>query len=285
MFSRIVLVCVAATCAAVAAGCGAGEEAPTGGTDVVAAFYPLAYAAEQVGGPDAAVTNLTPSGAEPHDIELSPRDVERIQRADLVLYVGTGFMPQVEAAVAGRGNGLDVLEEVETLEGDAGVDPHVWLDPLRYASVAERIARELGDPSAGRRLAARLAQLDEDFRAGLSRCERREVVTSHAAFAYLAHAYRLEQVALAGLAPEAEPSARALESLVADVRRLGATTVFVEPLVSPVVAETVAREAGVGTAVLDPLEGLDDEQLGRGADYFSVMRANLRALREALGCS
>jgi zinc transport system substrate-binding protein len=285
VFSRTVLVCIAAALAGVAAGCGSSDATAPARTQVVAAFYPLAYAAEQVAGRAVDVTNLTPSGAEPHDIELSPRDVERIDGADVVLYVGSGFMPQVEDAVARPGNGLDVLTEVETVSGPSGVDPHVWLDPLRYAAVVRRIAGELGDPAAGARLSARLEQLDRDFRTGLSRCRRSEIVTSHAAFGYLAEAYGLEQVALAGLTPEAEPSARALASLVDDVRRLGATTVFVEPLVSPTVAETVAREAGVKVAPLDPIEGIGEGELGRGADYFSVMRGNLRALRDALGCA
>ena len=160
MFSRTVLVCIGATLAGVAAGCGSSDATAPARTQVVAAFYPLAYAAEQVAGRAVDVTNLTPSGAEPHDIELSPRDVERIDDADVVLYVGSGFMPQVEDAVARLGNGLDVLTEVETISGPSGVDPHVWLDPLRYASVVRRIAGELGDPAAGARLSARLELLE-----------------------------------------------------------------------------------------------------------------------------
>jgi zinc transport system substrate-binding protein len=132
---------------------------------------------------------------------------------------------------------------------------------------------------------ARLEALDRDLARGLGECERREIVTSHAAFAYLADRYDLEQVPLAGVTPESEPDAREIERLVDEVRRTGATTVFFEPLVSPRLAETVAREAGVRTAVLDPLEGLTPEQEDAGADYFSVMRENLAALRAALGCT
>lgn len=281
MFSRIVLVCLLAGCA-IAAGCG-GEEG-AGGPDVVAAFYPLAYAAEQIGGHGVAVANLTPAGAEPHDIELSPRDVQRVQAADRVLYVGGGFMPQLEDALQGRSNGVDVLDEVETIPGPGGVDPHVWLDPLRFAAVARRVATELGAPAQAERFVSRLVELDGDLRAGLAECARREIVTTHAAFGYLADRYGLRQVALAGLAPEAEPPAREIERLADEVRTSGATTVFVEPLASTAVAETVAREAGVTTARLDPLEGLAGDALARGADYFSVMRSNLRALREALAC-
>jgi zinc transport system substrate-binding protein len=129
-----------------------------------------------------------------------------------------------------------------------------------------------------------LKQLDAQFRTGLRACARREIVTSHAAFGYLAERYGLEQIALPGLSPEAEPSPRELERVIGEVREHGATTVFFETLVSPRLAETVARETGARTAVLNPLEGLTEEELERGEDYFSVMRANLAALRKALGC-
>ena len=265
--------------AIVAAGCGGGGDADGGGDEVVAAFYPLAFLAEQIA-PDADVRNLTPPGAEPHDLELSPRDVADLRAARRVLYLGDGFMPSLEDAVAGRSNAVDLLDGVPRLDDD----PHVWLDPGRYATLARRVAAAFGDPAAADPLVARLERLDRDFRDGLARCERREIVTSHAAFGYLAAAYGLEQVALTGLSPEAEPSPRRLEELVERIRRERATTVFFETLVSPKLAETVAREAGARTAVLDPLEGLSDADAARGDDYFTVMRRNLAALRAALGC-
>ncbi len=285
----MVLVCASVT--ALAAGCGGAGDSERGAqTAVAAAFYPLAYAAEHVGGADVEVTNVTSAGAEPHDVELSARDVERIRGADAVVYLGGGFQPAVEEAVEDAdGDVLDVLSVVRPLgggdEGDAGArDPHVWLDPLRYADIAGALGVLLGRPGAAQRLARRLQALDADFRDGLARCERRELVTSHAAFAYLADRYGLHQVPITGLSPEAEPTPRELERIVAAVREVEATTVFVETLVSPRLAETVAREAGVRTAELDPVEGLTDEQREAGADYFSLMRANLRALRLGLGC-
>lgn len=269
------------------AGCGASGNVADGKT-VVAAFYPLAWAAEQVAGNSVDVVNLTPPGAEPHDIELSPRDIEAVDGAHVVLYLGDGFMPALEDAVKGHDNGVDLLagERLRTSAGDreSGVDPHVWLDPLRYAQIVEKIGAALGRPARARRLATRLDHLDAEYRSGLAHCTRREIVTSHAAFGYLAHAYGLEQVALLGLSPEAEPSPRALEGLVDEVEKLGVSTVFFEKLVSPKLAQTVAREAGVDTAVLDPIEGLDKDEVAAGDDYFTLMRRNLVALREALGC-
>lgn len=263
------------------AGCGGNASAGDGREDVVAGFYPLAFAAEEIGGRDVDVTNLTPAGSEPHDIELSVRDVEHVLDADLVLYLGHGFQPALEeAAGETHGKAVDLLEGLD-VEDD---DPHVWLDPVRYARMVETIGRALGKEAPGRALAARVRALDAEYRSGLASCERRELVTSHAAFGYLAERYGLEQISVTGLSPEAEASPRDLERVADLVRERGVTTVFVEPLVSPDLGETVARETGATTAVLDPLEGLTEDELADGDDYFSVMRANLAAIREALGC-
>lgn len=257
----------------------------------MAAFYPVAYAAQEIGGASVAVRNLTPAGAEPHDLELKPSDVVSIQRADLVLYLGEGFQPAVEKAVAAtHAHAVDLLTGLELRrgkdeQGNPALDPHVWLDPVRYAQMAARIGRAFGRPQPTAAYVARLRALDARYRAGLARCTRRTIVTSHAAFGYLAGRYGLTQLALEGMSPEAEPSPKALAKLIADVRRSHATTVFFETLVSPKLAETVARDAHVKTAVLDPIEGLTPDAVKRGATYFTVMRANLAALRRALGCT
>jgi len=289
MLSRIVLFSVGfIAVGGLLAGCGGSSGSDSGAGKVVAAFYPLAYAAEQITGNSVVVRNLTPAGAEPHDLELTAGDVRDIDGAKLVLYLGNGFMPGLETAVQERsGPSLDLLagETLRPEAGDGGAsDPHIWLDPVLYAAMARSIGAALGDDAAGGRLARRLDRLDAEFRRGLARCQRRQIVTSHAAFGYLAERYGLKQIPLEGLAPEAEPSARDIARLVDVVRNSGATTVFFETLISPKLAQTVAREAGGETAVLNPLEGLTDDEIAAGADYFSVMRANLGALQKALGC-
>jgi zinc transport system substrate-binding protein len=258
-------------------------------SDVVAAFYPLAFAAQTVGGPGLHVRNLTPAGAEPHDIELTPKDVAAVQKARLVIYVSHDFQPAVEEAVQqAHGVRLDAVQGLSLARGvgdESGkADPHVWLDPILYARIVRRIGAALGRPRAAGRLVDRLDALDREYRRGLRDCAQRTFVTSHAAFGYLAARYGLHQVAITGLDPEAEPSARRLASLAALVRRLGTNTVFFERLVSPKLAETVAREAGAHTAVLDPIEGLTHSESEHGASYLSLMRQNLLALRTALRC-
>lgn len=255
---------------------------------MVAAFYPLAYAAERIGGPSFHVENLTPPGAEPHDLELTPREVGRIVNASVVLYLSHGFQPAVSKAVEqARGRKVDVLAGLplhRNLGGEAGLtaDPHVWLDPLLFARIGTKIGAALHRPSSA--FVADMRRLDQAYRNGLRDCKRREIVTSHAAFGYLAARYGLEQVAITGLAPESEPSPQQLAHVVEVVRRTHATTVFFETLVSPRLAETVAREVGARTAVLDPIEGLTPDEQKRGDDYLTVMRRNLVALRKALAC-
>lgn len=281
--------------ALILSGCGSGSA--DSGEAVIAGFYPLAYAAERIGGSELDVSNLTPPGVEPHDLELSGSDVRAVADARLVLYLGSDFQPALERAVESTGaTALDLLTDAGLTEGAGqnhadehegggeGRDPHVWLDPLRYAAIVEQVADALGSRDAAQPLTAELQALHEELDSGLRHCERRVIVTSHAAFGYLAERYDLEQVAITGLSPETEPTPGELRDVVQEVQAHEATTIFFETLVSPRLAETVAREVGATTAVLNPLEGLTEQQADDGEDYFSVMRANLAALREALSC-
>ena len=278
-----------------------GSSASEPDVSIAASFYPLAYAAEQVGGACVQVTNLTPPGTEPHDLELTPDDVESIATADLVVYLGGGFQPAVQDAIdEAQGATLDLLAEVDTAsappeEADErlAVDPHVWLDPGLFATAIPPLvdAMESAAPDAacdfranGAALIEELDGLDAEFVAGLADCEGTTLVTSHAAFGYLAAAYGLTQAAISGLAPDTEPSPDRIADLVDLVHRDGVTTVFSEALVSPEVAQTLADEAGVQVEVLDTLEGLTPDEEDAGQDYGSVMRRNLETLRGGLDC-
>jgi len=292
---------MAAVLVASGAACGgAGSDSADGRPQVVASFYPLFEAAQRVGGDLVQVRNLTPAGSEPHDLELSSRQVDRIEDATVVLFLGRGFQPALEKATErAKGLKVDVLGDGSALRpAPAGddrleVDPHVWLDPAEFKAIVGRVATALSDADPANRAAyeanagayvRELDDLDASFTAGLATCARRTVVTSHAAFGYLTARYGLSQAAIAGLEPESEPSPQRLADLTAKVRADGTTTVFYETLVSPKVAESLAREAGVRTAVLDPLEGLSQDDAEAGRTYVSAMRENLAAIRLALGC-
>jgi zinc transport system substrate-binding protein len=285
-------------------GCGTDNSsaASSGKVDVVAAFYPFAFVAQQVGGDGVTVDNLTKPGAEPHDLELTPRQVLAISEADLAIYL-KGFQPSVDEAI--QQNKPAHTLEVSTVvpltrpappEEDAkdqnrahlSGDPHIWLDPTKLATVARALGDQLAavDPAhaadfraKAAALVTRLDGLDADLRAGLRNCRQKEFVTSHAAFGYFAERYGLEQIAIAGLSPEAEPAPARIQQIQREVEERGITTIFFETLVSPDLADTIARDTGATTAVLDPIEGIKDPSRD---DYFSVMRANLGALRKAL---
>jgi zinc transport system substrate-binding protein len=288
-------------------GCGGDSAGADGKLSVVTAFYPLQFVSERVGGDAVAVSTLTKPGAEPHDVELTARQVGEIADAGVIVYLG-GFQPAVDDAVKQNGGdrAFDATTAVEMItaqeaddhaaeagapaEEHGGTDPHVWLDPTRLASIADRVAERLGraDPAHAADYTARaaalhteLTALDGEYRAGLADCARRELVTSHTAFGYLANRYELTQIGITGIDPETEPSPQRLADVAAEAREHGTTTIFFETLVSPKVAETIAKEVGAQTAVLDPIEGLTDDS----ADYFSVMRANLTALKLGLECS
>ena len=305
------LLAIGVAVAAVLAGCGS-EDAGSSGSGalpVAASFYPLQWATQQIGGDLVDVTSLTPPGAEPHDLELTPKQVAGLADADLVVYA-QGFQPAVDEAVAqvAPDAGFDVAPvadltiaatgEVHDHAGDehadedpATMDPHFWLDPVRFADVARAIGDRLAatDPAhaaeyaAGtERLTGELAALDEEFASGLADCAQTTLVTSHTAFAYLAQRYGLEQVGIAGVNPDVEPDAAALKRISDLVEEEGVTTIYTETLASPALAETVARETGATTAVLDPLGGLTDT--AAGSDYLEVMRSNLATLEEGQQC-
>jgi zinc transport system substrate-binding protein len=294
----------AAVATALLAACGSDASGAADGTPrLVASFYPLQFVTQRIAGDRAEVRSLTPPGAEPHDLELTPKDVGAVAGADLVVYL-KGFQPSVDEAVAGEAAdaGVDVAPAAaldrraeaadgEDPEGVGGRDPHFWLDPTRLAAVAGLVADQLAavDPDAAATyranagaLQADLAALDGEYRTGLATCTNKDLVTSHQAFGYLAARYGLTQVGITGISPDAEPQPDDLARVTDFVRRNQVRTIYSEALVSPAIARTVAGETGVRTAVLDPVEGLTTDS--EGEDYLAVMRSNLAHLREGQPC-
>ncbi|MFL6027609.1 MAG: metal ABC transporter substrate-binding protein [Friedmanniella sp.] len=305
------------------AGCG-GAGTATGSSakqpgqlSIVTAFYPFAFVAERVAGSHALVTTLTQPGAEPHDVELTPRQVGSLSVADLVVYE-RGFQPAVDQAVdqSGASAVLDTatvvpLEPLGTTpdphedghghghehghddgHDDGALDPHIWLDPTNLARIATDLAGRLsamdGEHAADYRAnAARLGRdlggLDAEFRRGLAHCSRTEFITTHAAFGYLARRYALTQVGITGLNPDTEPSPSRIAQIQREATSRGVTTIFTETLISPAIARSIAGDLGLVTDVLDPVEGITSAS--RGQDYLAVMRSNLSALEKANGCS
>ncbi|MGP2437047.1 zinc ABC transporter substrate-binding protein [Streptomyces sp. JW3] len=277
--------------------------------DVVASFYPMQYLAEQIGGDHVNVTTLTEPGQEPHDLELSTKQTAELGEADAVLYLKS-LQPAVDEAVAQSGvktkidaASLTKLEDHGDVEHEHGdeesgseeeeestLDPHVWLDPVKYAEVAKGVATafEKADPDHATdykknvaTLTTKLDGLNTAYENGLKTTDTKVFFTNHAAFGYLAERYGLTQEAIAGLDPESEPSPARIKELQEEAKADGVTTVFYETLVSDKTAKTLAKDANLKTDVLDPLEGITKKS--EGEDYIEVMQSNLEALKTALG--
>jgi len=277
---------------------------------VVTSFYPVWFLASEIGGEHAEVINVTPAGAEPHDYEPTPSQIRALYDSSLFIMNGAGLEAWGERIASELPETVLVIEAGEglaTLSGEIGeevshdgegdehglYDPHVWLSPVLASRMVDTILAGFvkTDPDHAPQYESRavilkqeLGALAEEFRSGLSQCAKDDFITSHAAFGYIAHDYNLHQLSIAGLSPEAEPSAKTLAEISVFARENNVEYIFFETLVSPKLAETIAREAGAGTLVLNPIEGLTPEELTAGKTYLSEMRNNLANLKVALSC-
>ena len=277
---------------------------------VMASFYPMYDFAAKIGGDKAEVITMVPSGTEPHDWEPAAADIRNLEEADLFIYSGAGMEHWVDDVLASLDNkdliSVEASEGVALRDGhrhsheDEGAvepeeegqyDPHVWLSPLNAEKEMENIKNAYikADPDnrdyyeANYELyASRFADLNQKFKDTLSSLPNKDIVVSHEAFGYLCDAYGLNQVGIEGLSPDSEPSPARMAEIIDFVRANHVRVIFFEELVSPKVAETIAKETGSSVQVLNPLEGLSDEELESGADYFSVMEENLKRLEAAL---
>ncbi len=282
---------------AACSGTGSPPASASGKLTVAVAFYPFQFVAERVGGDHVAVTNLTSPGTEPHDLELTPKQVASLSTDDLVIFQ-SGFQPAVDEAIAQAAPKRSVdtasfltLKKAEADDDHAANDPHTWLDPTNLITTAEhvQVALTQARPEAATEIAANtkaligdLTALDADISADLSSCRITAFITSHAAFGYFAARYGLTQVGIRGVEPDVEPSAARIFEVQQIAKDRQVTTIFFETLVSPVVATSIAGDLGLKTDVLDPLEGITEDS--RGSDYLEVMRANATALRTANEC-
>ena len=307
------LVCACTLSLSLLTGCGtqpADTAAGDGRLRVLTSFYPMYDFACKIGGDCIDVTNMVPSGTEPHDWEPSTNDLKNLEKADVFIYNGADMEPWADDLLVSRSDTLRVVEasenvELRTTDGEhehahehedadhhhGDFDPHVWLDPENAKIEMEAIRDALcaADPenstvfqSNYEKYAAELDALDAEFREKLAPLPNRTIVVAHEAFGYLCDAYGLTQVGIEGLSPDSEPDPGRMAEVIDFVREHSISTLFFEELVSPKVAEAIASETGAQAKMLSPLEGLSDEQAAAGADYFSVMHDNLAALMEAL---
>ncbi len=268
---------------------------------VSASFYPLYFFSSQIGGDKATVDNITPAGAEPHDYDPTTQDIANIEKGNMLILNGgvEAWGDKIKANLTGTNvkvvvAGDELLSKQLVEAGETMKDPHVWLNPDLAKKEVEKItegyiAIDPGNTNFYKEnqttLDKKLDQLDSEYKAGLANCQSKDIITSHAAFAYLAERYGLNQVAISGLSPDEEPSAQQLADVATFAKKNNVKYIFFESLVSPKLSETIANEVGAKTIVLDPIEGISDDDIKQGKNYFTVMEDNLKNLQTALSCS
>lgn len=276
-------------------------KAPSDKIQVSASFYPLYFFSQEIGRDKVEVANITPAGIEPHEYEPTARDIAKIEKSQLLVLNGGGLESWGDDIKQNIGpkTAIIVMAEQELVDqqmvegGEVTVDPHIWLSPLLAKKMVDKITRGFVqvDPANSAFYQAnamilknKLDNLDADFKTGLVQCLQKNIITSHAAFGYLAVAYGFSQVSISGLSPEAEPSLQELIEMVEFAKANKIKYIFFENLVSPKLSQTLADEVGAKTLVLNPLEGLTDEQISQGENYFTKMQKNLSNLSLALEC-
>ncbi|MBY8913433.1 metal ABC transporter substrate-binding protein [Bacillus sp. YC2] len=306
---------IIAACFLVVAACGnSSSKGSSGSSDkksgklhVVTTFYPMYEFTKQIVKDKGDVDMLIPSSVEPHDWEPTPKDIASIQNADLFVYNSTymeTWVPSAEksmgadhAAFVKASKGIDLIEgSDEEEEGhDHGhshsMDPHVWLSPVLAQKEVKNITAQIvkQDPKNkayyeknSEEYIAKLKDLDKLYRTTLKKAAKKELITQHAAFSYLAKEYGLKQVAIAGLSPEEEPSAAKLAELKTFAKQHDVKIIYFEEVASPKVADTLAGEIGAKTEVLNTLEGLSQKERDKGIGYIDIMEKNLDALKDSL---
>jgi zinc transport system substrate-binding protein len=268
---------------------------------ITASFYPLYYFSQQIAGDKANVINITPAGAEPHDYEPTAQDIAQIENSKLLILDGTGLeawgssikqnLNPKNTVVLTVGDGIINQKVME--DGQEVIDPHIWQSPPIDRQIVDKITQALIqiDPvnssyyqTNADALKVKLDNLDAQYKQGLANCSENNIITSHAAFGYLATAYGLNQVSIAGLSPDAEPSPQQLADIVKFAKANNVKYIFFESLVSPKLSDTIATEVGAKTLVLNPIEGLTNDEIAQGKTYFTEMQNNLTNLRIALQC-
>ncbi|EKZ0428604.1 zinc ABC transporter substrate-binding protein [Enterococcus faecium] len=277
---------------------------------IVTTFYPIYDFTKEIVGDEGNVKLLIPAGTEPHDFEPSAKERAEISDADVFVYnssdmefFGDSLKDSVDSKqtlMIEAAKGIDRLESQEADEHEESeeghdhaheYDPHVWLDPVLAIKEVRTIAGELGEKYPDKKeiftknadaYIKKLEALDQKYSEELKNATNRTFVTQHAAFAYLANQYNLEQVAISGVSPDQEPTPSRLAELKEFVKKNNIKVIYFEENASSKVAETLSNETGVKLEVLNPLESLTNEQIKAGENYISVMEKNLEALKESI---
>lgn len=270
-----------------------------GKINVATSFYIMNDFASKIGGDRINLINLVPSGMEPHDFEPKTRDITRLKAANVFIYNGAGMEGWVDKVVQSAENkNLIVVEASKGIKllgaNDSNKnqnDPYVWLNPqnaiLQLSAIKDAFVK--ADPKNKtyyeqnfETYKTKFNELDNEYKTEVGSFKKKDIVVAHAAFGYLCDAYGLKQVAIEGLNAESEPTAARMAEISKFAKDNNVKVIFFEELVSPKVAETIAKESGAQTDMLNPVEGLSEDDKSKGKEYVTIMKDNLEALKKAL---
>ena len=273
---------------------------------VITTLYPLYDFVKNVGQDKVEVTLLLPPGVEPHAFEPKPNDVVVINQADLFVYTGKFMEVWAEDILKGVTNknlkavdtskGIKlILSEFHDEDEPAGsIDPHIWLDFNNAQVMVDNITQGLVETDPSNKdfyltnavsYKKSLKDLDDKYKTTLNTCRIKEVVYGgHYAFGYLAKRYGVNYVAAQGIAPDSEPTANDMVSLVEQIKENGIKYVFYEELTSPKISQTLAKETGTQMLLLNAAHNVTKQDQDNGVSYLSIMEENLANLKIGLEC-
>lgn len=313
MNKSLKLALLSLTGAALLAACGQENSEADAGKDgdkleIATTIYPVYAFTKEIVGDTANVSLMVPAGTEAHDYEPSAKQIAELNESDALVYHNENMETWIPTAESSINEEVNIVKGTENMvllpgsdhehdhshsEGHEGhshdYDPHTWVSPHRakmeVASITEQLSELYPDMADEFKANAdayieELTELDHLYTEAFEHASRQDFVTSHTAFTYLAVDYGLNQIGIAGLTPEEEPSAARLAELANFVKENDIQYIYYEETGSDSMAKTLAEEAGVEMAVLNPLESLSQEAMDEGADYISVMKDNLTALQK-----
>jgi zinc transport system substrate-binding protein len=268
---------------------------------IVASIFPLQEFARAVAGEHGDTTLLLPPGAGVHTWQPRASDIIRLSTTDLFIYIGAGLEPWIadvlKSLPPSRPRILAVMDSLplsrpETREHEE--DPHIWLDLGIDREIVGLLARTLGeiDPAKAAafadnasRYSEELRRIEEKYSAVLGGCRQKTfLLGGHAAFGYLAAKFGLEQKAVSGLSPDAEPTPGRLMEAIQWAKTNGIRTVFREANANDQMARLLAKEIGAGILVLHPGANLSKREWTSGITFLDIMLSNLDNLKRGLGC-
>lgn len=257
----------------------------SGKLQIYTSIYPIYDFTKKIGGEKISVYNMTKAGAEPHDFEITSKDMANLSKADLFIYNGGGMEHWVDTI-------KEALKDIKYVNTSSNInennlDPHFWLSPINAKIQMENIKNGLIEIDSKNKnyyesnynlYANRLTELDKKIKTSLSDIKNRNLVLTHPAFGHFCKEYSLNQIAI--VRDEADP--KAMAEIITFIKSNNVRAIFYEEFSSSKLVDSIAKETGIKILTLNPIESLSEENINSGEDYFSIMEKNLISLSDGL---